>query len=258
MAHESPATFEPASPEYILEVLRDGHRQQCHYDDMADPRVFLDWQTTVREWREACDLLDWKPLGQGLNEIFRIECSKAEWKSVLKPESRRTLEDVCTWIAARAFQPRIQPAGFLGASCRSAGAFLTIRSLLGEAGADVEEIAPSTPLAEYARRHAEVFLGPISQLAPGSLPPVHIEAPAQTFWIHLFLMAYAGTGLLVGYLCSWPLLMVAAFLLLAGVLVSPLFMNRHVELTSVEFGGLRTFRDLSVAIADGSKAFRKA
>ena len=41
-------------------------------------------------------------------------------------------------------------------------AFLTIRSLLYKSGAPAGEIAPSTRLAPYARRFADVFLGPLS------------------------------------------------------------------------------------------------
>ena len=36
MRVDYPTVSEPATPEYVLEVLRDQHRQQCEYDPAAE------------------------------------------------------------------------------------------------------------------------------------------------------------------------------------------------------------------------------
>jgi hypothetical protein len=130
-----PTIAKPATPEYVLAVIRDMHRQQCQYDPEADPSSVLSFDTTVAEWRDACDLLGWRKLGRAYNQLWGISCSDAEWRAVLEPARQGRLADVCRLIASRAVRPLIRPSRLSGTGCVPAGAFLTIRSLLHEAGA---------------------------------------------------------------------------------------------------------------------------
>jgi hypothetical protein len=132
-----PTIDEPATLDYVLSVLHDEHRQQCRYDSAADPDVSLSLETTVTEWREACDLIPTHELGRALNQTWGIACSDAEWWAVFEPADRRRIADVCELIARHAIRRLVRPARLLGSDCASAGAFLTIRSLLRQDGADV-------------------------------------------------------------------------------------------------------------------------
>ena len=156
----------PASPDYVLEVLRESHRHQCSFDPEADPTVELSFGSSVAEWRDACDLLGTKKLAEALSDIWGLAIPPSEWQAVLEPAKLRTLRDVCGLIASQAQQTRMLNAGHFGSSCRSVGAFLAIRSLLLRAGADPSGIRPLLPIAELARRFPQVFLGPIARLAP--------------------------------------------------------------------------------------------
>ena len=94
------------------------------------------------------------------SRTIRFGASRArdhEWHAVLEPPRFRRLAEVCQLIASRAARPVIRPSRLLGSTCGPAGAFLTIRSLLHEAGAPADEIAPSTPLAHFTRRFARCF-----------------------------------------------------------------------------------------------------
>jgi hypothetical protein len=244
-----PTIDEPASPEYVLAVLRDMHRQQCQYDPEADPDAVLTAESTVAEWRAACDLLGWRELGRAHNQVWGIACSDAEWREVLEPASRRQLGGVCHLIAERTIRPRIRPARLLGSTCAPAGAFLTIRSLLHAAGAPAGEIAPSTPLAAYARRYAEVFLGPVSRLAPGALPPVRIRTPVYDGAVWGLLAALI--CLLVGGCSGLHALIIVGVGLFAGSYGLTWYSARCLLPAGVEFGALRTFRDLAVVVAGG-------
>ena len=257
MDTDYPTINEPATPDYVLAVLRDEHRQQCGYDDCADPTAVLTFDSTVAEWRQACDLVDWRGLGRAYNQLWRIRCSDAEWYEVLEPARQRRLDEVCALIARNTFRPRIRPARLFGCTCTPAGAFLTIRALLGQAGADPKVIRPSTPLAWYTRRYWMVLLWTISQLAPGSLPPVRVRTPIYdaALW-----------GLQAGCLC-WllaPLLFCfggfwGPYLLMAvgGLVAAPSYALTWVAArwllpASVEFGSLQTFRDLARVVGEGS------
>jgi hypothetical protein len=253
----------PAFPEYVLAVIRDMHRQQCQYDCGADPDATLTFETTVAEWRVACDLVPWRQLAKALNAEWAIKASAAEWKVVLKPERKRRLLDVCEFLARRSTRQEIRPARLLGVPCTTAGAFLTIRSMRYHAGAAAEEITPSTPLAPYTQRYPHVFLTGISKLAPEALPPVHISG---TLYDTATLAVPAATlaGWLVwiaGYVAgSWELQMaggvVSGLVYLFGW-VAP-FCSRPATVT---FGSLRIFRDLAIVLASeaggGTPGFKK-
>lgn len=171
MRVDYPTLTEAATPEYVLEVLRDEHRQQCEYDPEAWP-TDLSFDSSVAEWREACDLVAWRRLGRALNQAWEVTISDSTWRNALEPSSSRKLRGVCELLAQHSKRSVVRPARLLGSTCDTAGAFLTVRSLLSDAGAQAEAIRPSTPLAPYARRFPHVFLTSMSVLSPGALPLV--------------------------------------------------------------------------------------
>ncbi|NLX59101.1 MAG: hypothetical protein GXY74_08435 [Phycisphaerae bacterium] len=244
-------TSKQATPEYILSVLTDSHRQQCEFDPEADREAVLTFETTVDEWRLACDLLAWRQLGRAYDEAWNLGYTDEEWHSVLEPADLRTLRDVCDFIARRATMKEIAAVRILGKDCKPAGAFFAVCSELRKAGADVSGITPSTPLAEYTRKYPGVFLGPISQLSPNKLPLVRVHAPLHNTCLWGF-----GMGGLVGFvlLCFglvWPPLMFVGYASLAVMAVSyaSVWVVARLPAKSVTFGRLLTFRDLAKAIA---------
>lgn len=252
MNQSYPTATVPATPDYVLSVIQDEHRQTCEYDEGTDPQAILSYDTTVSEWRDASDLVGWWQLGRALNIRWDIRCSAAEWHAVLVPAGKRTLRDVCNLIAPRAVQPVIRPATVLGRECAAAGAFLTVRALLRDAGAAADEIAPSTILAPYTRDYAYVFLGAVSRLAPGVLPPIRIQsAYADAVYsggcflilLSIVFLALGLAGLWVFTLVGVPLFVFSHLLMWFAGQVTP---------DSVEFGELRTFRDLATLLADRS------
>jgi hypothetical protein len=243
-------TYVPATPEYVLAVLRDQHRQDCSIEYDAEPQLELTFETTIAEWRFWCDLVDWRRLGRALDGEWKLGLPDAAWRAVLEPARSRTLGDLCSFIARAAFMPSIEPVNILTSKCLTAGAFLAIRSTLQESGVNVDSVAPSTPLEPYARRHPGVFIGPIARLAPNALPDVKISRPLYevSFWTWIF-------GLLVG---------------LAGSLISPIVTGGGVCVVGlawigawidarfflpsrVTIGDLRTFGDLARLVAEGAR-----
>ena len=214
-----PTLEEPASSEYVLSVICDMHRQQAQFDGEVDGEAILTFDTTIADWREACDLVGWRQLGQALNTIWGIEASAAQWKAVLEPEHVKRLSDLCEFLAQRVSRPRIRAARLLGRSCVTAGAFLTVRSLLHDAGADASEITPSTLLSPYTRSYTRLFLEGISKLAPGALPPVRISTPVYDAAIWGTLVGVL--VLIVGSCAGLPLLAVTGGSILGLFTPSP-------------------------------------
>jgi hypothetical protein len=232
-------------------VLRDSHRQQCAYDPEADSSAQLSFETTVAQWRDACDLLGTNGLAAALNETWEIAIPVHAWEAVLDPPKARTLREVCELIASRAPRTLVLHAGYFGASSRSAGAFLAIRSLLVRAGADPAAIRPPAPIADVARRYPLVFLGPISRLAPGRLPTITVTTPVYSAAVATSVLGLIGA---VAFAGRYPSLAVASAILaglgLAGTWIAARFMTP----AAIRFGAIVTFRDLATVIAKDDRS----
>lgn len=248
MEVDYPPLMVSATPDDVLAILRDMHRQQCSYDFEADPTVSLSRESKVADWRWACDLVRTDRLARALNKYWNIEVPIETWRDVLEPQKERTLGGVCDLIAgAGAKAPRVRPVNLLGRACVPAGVFLTIRSELAAAGADVAEVAPSTPVAEYARRHFPVILGPVARLAPGALPVVKIRHPHYWACLHVLLVSIA--VMVVAWCAGLTAVGVAAFWTALASYGALCFVALRVLPTSVGFEGIVTFRDLANTIA---------
>jgi hypothetical protein len=235
------------SPEYILRVLADEHRQQVCFDPEADDAAVLGLSTTIAEWRDACDLLSWRALGRALNEHWQINVSETEWRSVLEPSRRRTLLGVCQLIAARAELPQLVPRGYLGARCTSAAAFQGIRAELAAAGCDTSKLRPSTKLESYLCEATEVFLKFSARTAPGVLPPIRIEVPLVNRLVLIFLVGWIALTTAAG-IANWRLF-ISLSIVLAIVLLVIFVWSHTVGLRRVTFGSLETFADFARCLA---------
>lgn len=247
-----PPILVDATADDMLAVLRDIHRQQCTCDPEADPAISLSHNSTITEWRIACDLLPWAKVAEAMNAYWSVTIPIAEWREVLEPPTKRRLGGVCELLARYVKLPRVRPATILGSTCAPAGVFLTIRSYLAGAGADVTDVAPSAPLHKYTRRYPGVFLGPVSQLAPGALPLVKIRTPVYHAFVYGMLIAWVAA--MVGLCAGLYAVAVVSGLVWAVCYAGVWTVGQWVLPTSVEFKGLRTFRDLSKAIAAGARA----
>lgn len=229
---------QPATPDYVLEVIRDSYRQQLQLDQEAEPGIELGFNSTVSEWRAACDLLPWKPLGRALSLQWQFDATSSEWKAVLEPSCKMKLVDVCGFIAARAVRHEILPSRLLGTLCYSGGAFLAVRKMLMESGANVNALRPSASIAPYLNRYPNTFLDPVSRLAPNRLPLIKVRAPVQAGLRMLFLAGLIATS---AFGCFDQFLMASVSMIIAALSAVSL----HIAPTAqYEFPGIVTFRDL--------------
>jgi hypothetical protein len=243
MEAPSPLIEVPATPEYVLAVLLDRSRQEWGAKAPIEP-VTLD-SPVDRLW-EACEFLNGDDIYYSTMEWFDLWGTN--WFDAFFYTQLETARDLCTLIASRATMPQITLVSLCGKTCQPASVFLAVRSLLVEAGADVRELAPSTSLHEFTRRHTELFLGKISMLGPGSLPDVEIDDGGKM------------RGDLLKLLWSIPLLIGFMFktlspvyftivLLVYLVLLIKSWWDEEAPNARVDFGELRTFRDLSNRLA---------
>lgn len=189
-----PIEWVPATPEYLLACMREECRQSrlLDGDELGDVEQQLPtFESTVCEWREAMDLVGWRPLGQALNEEWGTHFAESQWFSVLMPAREKTLRGVCELLATQVSRPVVPPAKMAGRECASAGVFLAIRSVLLQAGAP-QDLRPSTPLEPLVQKWPAVFTQQVSRLAPGGLP---FTRRNETFNL-LITLSYILSGLL--------------------------------------------------------------
>jgi hypothetical protein len=237
----------PATAESVFGVIQEVYRQSWELEHECEPEVVLTIDSTIKECRDAFELVDWNPFNQSLNELFEIQFDKGEWKTLLEPASEKTFRGICERISKEVFQELIKPVNILGKTCLKGGIFLTIRSKLAKAGASVEELSPSSELAPYAKNHLGVFLEISSKLFPGKFPIVMIHNPISDFAFGGFVVSMLLT--ILGGIIEHFIDPAGAFLTVFGVLgviisslVAPFVVGSSSK--SVEFGNLKTFRDL--------------
>jgi hypothetical protein len=248
--HHYPPLLVNATPDAVLTTLRDQRRQLSNCDPEANPTIDLTHDSTIADWRAACDLLPWRGLAKALNTHWSVKIPLRDWRRVLTPARSRRLRGVCELLARHAQLPRIRPATVLGKTCAAAGAFLTVRSMLAAAGADVSQLTPSTPLDEFTGHYPVLFVTRISQLAPGQLPPATLgSSPGGGFGLGTLVAAIV--AIVAG--CEGATTAAAISAVLAGVLLVTAGLIAGARGPgSVSFGELKTFRDLSRALAAAS------
>jgi hypothetical protein len=141
------------TPTDVLSILIEQHRLCSPLDPEADPYAELSFASTIDDWRDANDLIPWRPLSEFLNKEFQIKATEDEWKSVLTPSSARTLQDVCMLISKHSLREDIRPVKLLGQECLSSAVFRTLIKYLSQRQVDVSEIRPSTPLTPYLEKY---------------------------------------------------------------------------------------------------------
>src|SRR3954451_23746353 len=93
---------------------------------------------------------------------------------ILHPVSEKTIGNLCDYVATRATSPVVRPIDIGGSQCLAAGAFLALRKVLRDAGEDVTDLHPSSPLGPTLARR----LGPFGQIrhpAPDHVPSPRVE-----------------------------------------------------------------------------------
>jgi hypothetical protein len=160
---------------------------------------------------------------------------------------------VCELIASEALRVAVKPARVAGSECLTGGAFLTVRHVLSQVGVPAEDVSPSTPLASYTVQHKDQFIEEICRIAPGALP----LAAEESRFINMLapLCIFAGSSIAIGHLFKGNFtLALAGVLIFLIAFLSDGYIPDRLRYKSIDFGNLRTFRDLSVAVADSVAA----
>lgn len=145
---------------------------------------------------ELGDLLDLEHSHnlQGVVEsLFNATFSNAEWQRLLKYPNNNHIRHFCEVVAANSRRYVVRPVTVLGDTSLPAGAFLTLRRALSDAGADISDLRPTSQVAPYlSTAHAHKVIGALCCMAPGCVPPLQ----STTTPAHAISMAALATWLI--------------------------------------------------------------
>ncbi len=206
-------------PNEILEIIRANYRQQQQYDVVLK-NYELNFETTILEWRDICDLLDTDQLWKYLNFSFQIDIDYQTWQNILEPEHKQTLKELCEFIALKAEKVIVNPIKLFGQECETAGIFRTLTNRLKNKGIDTSEIKPSSKLETLIMKYGTVIIEEINQIDPNVLPAMNYKSNwiykwgLRTFITSLLVTIILGffksniawtTGIIafIGYLMTW-------------------------------------------------------
>ena len=250
MRNSFDAPVESLTPESVLDIIKDFHRQQCFHDPEAEPDIHLSFESTIEEWRQACDWLDCKPLGRALNERFGVNFSDNEWHDALEPSNQKTLLGVCELIATQGERFAIKPLNIFGGSCREAGVYIALRSALNKAGVPMEKVKPSSRLEPLLINHWGVISDEVGKIAPGVLPSVEIKG---SFFQRLGIGLLFAGPLLAFLDWIWGPTGITLFAIAFGGCGALLLaVSSGMKPKSVSFENLETFGDLCSRVSEST------
>jgi hypothetical protein len=241
-----PTLDEPATPEYVLAVMREAYRINVGiaYEEAA--RRLMP-NTTIAEWLNQFDGLALPDCGPSLNEMWSLYIPMLEWRDLLASQERTRFGGLCEVIAEHAVRTRIQPARLFGTVDRPAGVFLSIRSLMRDAGIDVAGILPSTPVAPYMPQLCDM-VGMLCRLSPGALPVLHWSSPRVEEALYIALAA-AAILIFIALISGSASFGLTGFVSLVLSVLALRIYCRDTDRLKLEFEGIRTFRDLATALS---------
>ena len=153
--------------EDILNIFIEQHRLCSPLDPEADPYEELTMNTTIDEWRNANDLLPWRPLSRYLNQEFNLVATEEEWHIILTPSHERTLHDVCNFICRKLTSSVVLPMKLFGQECLTAAVFVTLKKHLQRREVDVTNLKPSSSVTPYLEKFFSPMLEQTTILSKG-------------------------------------------------------------------------------------------
>jgi len=135
----------------LFEIFKEQHRLSSPLDFMADKNFVLTKETLIYEWSDALDLLHWKKFAAFLNQEFRIKVSLKTWNTILNPDTKRTLGDLCDFLSTVAEKEIVKPIKIFGSECLTSAVFMTLKRNLKTKGVDVVSLKPSTRIEDFLR-----------------------------------------------------------------------------------------------------------
>jgi len=232
------------TPEEILQILNDFYLLQSEYIGEAKKSNKLSFETTIKNWRTTCDLLEPYKLAKVDHEYFDLTTDIAELEDILNNENKNTLKEYCEYIAQNAKRETITLRGSLGGKCMEAGILKKINENLKKRVAKIKELKPSDDFPLLFKKYSSEIVEVVSKLAPGTIGYYKIKVnTVSKIGGYLFLLAILILIIvLIAHKASWFL----AIPFIVSIIV--ISIGNKMKDTLYDIGGYKTVRDLVYGI----------
>jgi hypothetical protein len=161
--------------EEILQIIIDFYNFQSEFCLEIGKEQKLNFQTTIKEWRNTCELLEPNKLAQAYHELFDLKTDQTDLIDLLKKEEN-SLKVFCNYIAQNATKEKVNPIISFAMKCQEAAIFKTLKDKLEKKGIDTKHFKPNAEFAPFFYKHSSELVEVVSKLAPGSLTHYEIKS----------------------------------------------------------------------------------
>jgi len=228
------------SKDDILQMLISQYHFQTEFDPVVIKGMEPNYEFTIFEWRDACDLLNPTELAEIYHKTFKIKRPISELENILKEEDKNTLSEFCEYISQYAERNSIEPIKLLGQNCQTASIFRTLKQNLTEQGADTTDLKPSTKINEFFLKSDGILFDEVNRIAPGTMTEFEYKANKIELIGNkvLFISIVFAIGFWSIWFFHWLLLLPIAI----GIMIYQIGVKKEPE--KINIGGFDNFREL--------------
>ncbi|MEK6154244.1 hypothetical protein WIW50_13315 [Flavobacteriaceae bacterium 3-367] len=224
----------------ILEMLISSYKFQAEFDSGVKSGMSLNYETTILEWMDVCDLLMPTKLAKYFHKYFQLNRPLAELECLLKNFEKNTISDFCEYISEHAERQKIVSITLLRQKCETASIFRRLKQNLSKQVAYATELKPSSKVNDFFLKSDGVLFEEVNRIAPGTLSEFEYRAnklvlTGQTVILLSAFFAYVFWAI---WFFHWLLILPIAI----GIALYQIGMKKEPEKLSL--GGFEDFREL--------------
>ena len=228
------------SKDDILQMLISQYHFQTEFDPVVIKGIELNFQSTIFEWIDACDLISHLELAKVYHETFNIKRPISELENILKDEDKNTLSEFCEYISQHAERQKIEPVKLLGKNCQTASIFRTLKQNLTEKGADTSDLKPSTKINTFFLKSNGILFDEVNRIAPGTMS--EFEYKANKIQLTGRTIGFFAVVFTIGFWGIWFFHWLLFLPIALGIIVYQIGAKKEPE--KMNIGGFDNFREL--------------
>lgn len=228
------------SKDDIFQILISEYQFLIEFDPVVIKGMDFDLESSIFEWKDACDLVDSKTLAKIYHKKFRIDRPTSELENIFLDENNRTVFDFCEYISKHAKRENIKPIKLLGQNCQTASIFRTLKQNLTKKGVDTTQLKPSSEINPFFLKYGGILIDEVNRIAPGTMSEFEYKSHklSRIGRNIMFIGFFAMIGIWSVWNFNWWLILP----LILGIIIFQIGDRKQPE--KLNLSGFQNFREL--------------
>lgn len=226
--------------EDIFQMLISQYQFAIEFDPVVAKGMDFNYQSSIFDWRDACDLVNPKKLAKIYHKEFKINRPLSELEDILVNENNRTVSDFCEYISKHAERKNIEPIKLFGQNCQTASIFKILKQNLTEKGADTTKLKPSSEINPFFLKYGGLLIDEVNRIAPGTMSEFEYKSNKLSR-IGRNIM-FIGFFAIIGIWWIWSFNWLLTLPIIIGIVIFQIGDKKQPE--KLNLGGFKNFRDL--------------